>query len=351
MRRLLALLALLVSAGAAAVATPLPASAGVVAESRILIDTPVSGTEVARGGKLPVKGRLEWRRPDGGWAPADGAQVEVQSNVTDQGHYPGRLVPVTGGRFTSEVTPLYGRVERFRAVFAGDAQHAATSREFQLKISAQTSLDFDAFMIFGDASDLSEVSVYGSAYWSPDADGPERYYLKGRPIRVEFKASGTKSWKLHRRVTGDNTGSFSFIARVRTPGQWRARYEGEEGYLPATSGSYFSDTGYDTKIVKFNAGPEPVSRTGILTLRGQLLRWTGSKWIGGGQAQVWIQFLPRGSRRWEGVGTFQADKAGRFTVRLDDILRDGTWRAYFDGSIRRPRRQASYSGTDYVDVR
>lgn len=351
MRRLLALLAFLVAVGAAALATPLSASAGDLAESRILVDTPVSGSEVARGAKVPVKGRLEWRRPDGGWAPADGAEVEVQSSVTDHSHHPGRLVPVTGGRFASEVTPRTGRVETFRAVFKGDTLHAATSREFQLTLSAKTFLSFDAFMIFGKYNDLSEVSVSGGASWSPDLTWPERYYLKERPIRVEFKAAGTKSWKLHRRVTSDNTGAFSYLARVRTPGQWRARYEGEEGYLPATSAAYFSDTGYDTKIVKFDAGPEPVSRTGTLTLRGRLLRWTGGKWIAGGQANVWIQFLPRGSRKWEDIGGFQADKAGRFTARLDDILRDGTWRAYFDGSMRRPRRQASHSGTDYVDVR
>lgn len=356
---MLVLVALVGVGTAPAVSHPAPAAAAAAVprlESRIVVENPADGTAVARGVKVPVQGRLELRRPDGSWAPAENKQVTLHENVSDSSYMSGETLPVTGGRFSGHlvaVTP--GRSERFEAVFAGDSEYAPGLHEFQLKVSDTTRFfSYNVDIPSDPGSDLATVRINGSLVSSSDPAQSWSDALTGRTVAIDFKPIGAKSWKQHGTVRSatdeDRLGEFYYPAKARTPGHWRARFAGEPGYLPSASPTVFADNGYDTKIVKFDAGPEPVHRNGTLTVTGRLLRWTGSKWVGGGTAPIRLEFKARGSKSWQYVDTVGTDRTGRFRIRRV-ARRDGTWRVDFQGSMDRPRRQTTHTVGDYVDVR
>ncbi|TMQ94218.1 hypothetical protein ETD83_24290 [Actinomadura soli] len=105
------------------------------------------------------------------------------------------------------------------------------------------------------------------------------------------------------------------------------------------------DVRYRTRILDFNAAPEPVNKGGTVTVVGTLQRET-TGWLTYASKAVKFYFLPKGSSTWTYMGTQTTDKSGRFRKGFK-ATQDGTWRAYSSAT-------ASYVATyreDYVDVR
>ncbi|WP_182886205.1 hypothetical protein [Microbispora sp. H10885] len=128
-----------------------------------------------------------------------------------------------------------------------------------------------------------------------------------------------------------------------------------------------------TRIVGFDATPEPVRKGRALTLEGELqvaqcysdwyFGWNGytgrrgghddcydsrdywHDWHWLGSQEVGVYFLPAGSRKWRYVDTIRTDGDGDFATRVR-AYQSGTWGVRFDGT----RRLKGSEATDYVKV-
>lgn len=129
-----------------------------------------------------------------------------------------------------------------------------------------------------------------------------------------------------------------------------------------------------TRIVGFDATPEPVRKGGKLTLKGKLQvarcygDWFYRSWdsrvsvLGGGSKcyanrgywhdwywlgyqDIGVYFQAKGSHKWKYVGTIETKRDGSFSTKVR-ALKSGTWAVKFGGNSRLKGSGAS----DYVKV-
>ncbi|MEV0661831.1 hypothetical protein ACIBI3_04395 [Actinomadura luteofluorescens] len=165
-------------------------------------------------------------------------------------------------------------------------------------------------------------------------------------MRLQFSTDG-KTWKDKAAQSPGGDGRFAIDVKAERDGYWRARVPDDDGYLvvPSVSSADHVDVRYQTRILDFNAAPEPVRKGGTVTVMGALYRQT-SKWYTYGGKTISFYFLPRGSSKWVYMGRQTTDRFGRFRKGFK-ATRDGTWRAYSGAT-------STYVKTyrdDYVDVR
>lgn len=177
--------------------------------------------------------------------------------------------------------------------------------------------------------------------------------LPGQRVDILFKAAGSSRWE---RVTGDVTGRdgrFWASATAERSGWWRAVYRGTRGVDGTSSGPDFvrvvqpaPPAKADTRVLAFNAYPEPVKRGTYLKFKGLLQVDDEGAWEGyEGKVQLW--FKAAGSRTWKYVKTTWSDDNGKLSTRTK-AARSGTWKFVFRGD---GDTHGDHSGTDYVRVR
>lgn len=164
----------------------------------------------------------------------------------------------------------------------------------------------------------------------------------GQGVWITFKEHGSSTYK---RVAWDRTdhrGRFSDGIRVNKSGWWRAEFEGVSNQShPATSDSDQVDVRHkprppapkpdlDSRIIRFNASPEPVKYGKYLSLRGVLQvedRWS---WDGyDGKVSIWFRTSKHGS--WKYVKTTWSNGSGGFFTKTK-ATRSGYWKAVFSGA-------------------
>jgi hypothetical protein len=106
-------------------------------------------------------------------------------------------------------------------------------------------------------------------------------------------------------------------------------------------------TRYKTRVVNFNAGPEPAKPGGVVTLTGRLEHVTAAKGWRPHQDSVSVQFRAKGSSTWVHKGLIeQTAEDGTFnTGKRFHAKQPGTWRVLYSGSMR---DVWSTSGGDFV---
>ncbi|MEU4696279.1 hypothetical protein [Nonomuraea dietziae] len=185
------------------------------------------------------------------------------------------------------------------------------------------------------------LQVDGSHGW----DG-----LAGQRVTILFKAHGSSRWEA---VTGDRTGRdgrFWASATAQTSGWWRAVFSGSRGVEGSSSSSDWVRVVKPTpppsrdksKLVKFNAYPEPVKYGNYLRFRGVLLVDGG-----GYEAKVGLYFKPKGSSKWQFVKTTNSTGSGKLYTKVK-AYKSGYWKFVFKGD---DDAYGSQSGRDYVRVK
>lgn len=317
--------------------------------TRITVDVP---EHLVAGGRVNVTGRLEREDRDGVWAPLAGKQVEVKfgrsaSDVTWTTL--GRATTDAGGAFTFPINPSEDGA--WSASFATDAlgwpadyrgYWRSEGRTRNRNVAYRTSVT--GFNATPEPVGRGEnVTAYGRVL-TKLADGRWIGAPGNASVRLQF-STDRKTWSTKGEVGVFRDGTFSIEGRADRTGYWRALVPESDSTEQSVSGHDGVEVRYRTRILDFNAAPEPVKKGGTVTVMGALYRQT-SKWYTYGGKTIYFYFLPRGSSKWVYAGKQTTDRFGRFRKGFR-ATKDGTWRAYSGAT-------STYAKTyrdDYVDVR
>ncbi|ETK38100.1 hypothetical protein MPTA5024_00530 [Microbispora sp. ATCC PTA-5024] len=201
----------------------------------------------------------------------------------------------------------------------------------------------------------------GDGHWFSKSDGPgydkAKYDVTSKSWTFTWSHK-TGLWKVHVEAVGVNGAQLSaergFFVKHQ---EWAPRPKGPKA----------------TRIVGFDATPEPVRKGHKLALQGKLQvaqcygdwyyewdsyvsvhggddycqdsrdYWHDWHWLG--QQDIDVYFLPSGSHKWKYVGTTESDPDGSFYTKVR-ALKSGTWGVRFDGTSRLKGSEAY----DYVKV-
>ncbi|GAA3447893.1 hypothetical protein [Planomonospora venezuelensis] len=158
--------------------------------------------------------------------------------------------------------------------------------------------------------------------------------LAGVKVHLAFRPLGGSYTRLPVSDGTDSKGRFELTARAFKTGHWRAEYDGSATALSAKSETDRVDVRGRTlhsRIVDFDAGPDPVDEGDRLSVRGTLQVDGKHGWEGYKGQKVAILFRADGSHRWDHVSNDWTDHRGRFGVDVT-AERSGHWRAEFAGN-------------------
>jgi len=268
--------------------------------------------------------------------------------------------PVGGGGFTRvgwDVTDAQGRFKVvrsaeksgwWRAEFDGASDtepSVSDSDRVDVRPKAQTARisGFDAFpepVSPGATLHLRGTLEIGHwRVWDP---------IKFQQVTIQFKPADGYRWF---DVTSDRTdfrGVFSAEATARQSGWWRAVYAGSHGVKGTTSEPDFVKVAKPlaaTRIVRFNASPEPVRKGRNLSVKGALQAWSAG-WSGYGDQKVTLWFKTKHGH-WRYVKTIWTDGDGGFWSRTK-AKRSGWWKVVFAGN---DEAAGSAGASDFVRVK
>ncbi|MGW5260536.1 hypothetical protein ACWEQG_06170 [Microbispora sp. NPDC004025] len=316
------------------------------------LDFDASPDVVERGGRIRLTGALTYldgagrqaydgQRVDIAFKPVGGSYSRVGSVTTDR-----------NGRFS--VDERADSTGWWRAEFAGatDAE-PATSDSDRVDVRAAASrtriTGFDASPEPVDAGDTlrlrGRLEISGFAGWSG---------YPGRSVKILFKPAGGYRWQYVTSDRTDSRGRFAADVTARTSGWWRAEFE-------ATAGAAYSASATDyvtvrvprpvpppragTRVILFNAAPEPVKYHRYLTFRGKLQVWDHG-WEGYGHQKVTVWFKKAGGS-WHYVKTLWTNGSGKLWGKTTASA-SGYWKVVFAGN---GEAGPSSSRSDWVRVK
>ncbi|MBB6348910.1 5-hydroxyisourate hydrolase-like protein (transthyretin family) [Nonomuraea muscovyensis] len=319
-------------------------------EVRKALDTKVADFDadpdsVVRGERLRLSGRLlaEGRGYDG-----QTVTLTFREKGTDAYRHVAKVETGRGGWFGARVKAE--ATGWWRAEFAGNAAARGSVSDTDRVDVRRGDRDsritgFDARPEPIDKGDRLRLSG------TLQVDGG--HALPGQRVDILFKATGSSRWE---RVTGDVTGRdgrFWASATAQESGWWRAVYRGTRGVDGTSSGSDWvrvvtpaPPAKADTRVISFNASPEPVKRGKYLRFKGWLQVDDEGAWEGyEGKVQLW--FKAAGTRTWKYVKTTWSNDDGKLGTKTK-ASRSGTWKFVFRGD---DDTNGDHSRTDYVRVK
>ncbi|SDJ99470.1 hypothetical protein SAMN05421874_104323 [Nonomuraea maritima] len=173
--------------------------------------------------------------------------------------------------------------------------------------------------------------------------------VPGRRVSIEFKADGSRRWEHVTDVVTGRDGRFRALAQARVSGWWRADYQGGrgvDGSVSAADRVRVDPARAESRLVAFDARPEPVRRGRSLTMTG-LLQAGSDGWWRGHRGKVALLFKPLGGTKWQHVKWVWSNGGGRLTTTTR-AWSSGHWKFAFAGDAR---TRGDDSRTDYVRVR
>ncbi|WP_329097052.1 hypothetical protein OG979_17585 [Actinomadura citrea] len=317
--------------------------------TRLTVDVP---EHLVAGDRVNVTGRLEREDHNGVWAPLAGKQVEIKF----AGSAPepvwttlGRATTGAGGAFTFLINPSEDGA--WSASFATDALGWPADHPGYFRSEGQPRYRSVAYRTSVTGFNATpepvgrgeNVKAYGRVL-TRLADGRWTGAPGNASVQLQF-STDRRTWSTKGAVGVFRDGTFSVEGRADRTGYWRALVPKSDSTEQSVSGNDNVEVRYRTKILDFNAAPEPVKKGGTVTVMGTVYRQT-SKWYTYGGKTVVFYFLPKGSSKWVYMGKQATDRIGRFRKGFK-ATKDGTWRAYSGAT-------STYAKTyreDYVDVR
>lgn len=303
------------------------------------------------GDQVTVSGRLEREDRNGVWAPVAGKRLTLQFDPATGGDWRTVATPVTdaSGAYSAQVTITENGA--WSVQFANDPVGQPDDYRSYGSSEAHTSVRMVAYrtsITGGNAGPEpvgrgNLVTGYGRVM-NKLADGRWVGAPANATVQLQF-STDRKTWSAKGLVSVNGDGTFNVQGRADRDGYWRLVVPRSDYAEPSVSGTDYIDVRYRTKILDFNAAPEPVNKGGTVTVMGSLYRET-DRWKPYASKTIKFYFLPRGSSTWTYLGSQNTDGLGRFRKGFR-ASKDGTWRAYSGATT-------SYIKTyrdDYVDVR
>lgn len=179
--------------------------------------------------------------------------------------------------------------------------------------------------------------------------------VAGARVAVFFKAKGSPKWEYVTSAVTGRHGRFSASATAVASGLWRAQYAGAHRVNGSVSAPDWVTVNQpapppaekaDTRLIKFNAWPEPVKRGKHLKFFGKLQVEDMGAWEGY-KAKVALFFKPVGSKKWQLVKVISSSDSGRLFTKAK-AFKSGHWRFVFRGDAD---TDGSISGKDFVRVK
>ncbi|MES9540756.1 hypothetical protein [Actinomadura sp. NPDC000600] len=317
--------------------------------TRITVSVP---EHLVAGDQVDLTGRLEREDRGGVWAPFAGKQVEIKFAAPSPEPVwttVGRATTGAGGVFTFPINPSEDGA--WSAAFATDALGWPADYRGYFRSEERTRVQNVAYRTSVTGFNATpepigrgeNVKAYGRVL-TKLADGRWIGAPGNASVRLQF-STDRKTWSTKGEVGVSGDGRFTVEGRADRTGYWRALVPKSDSTEQSVSGTDNVEVRYRTKILDFNAAPEPVKKGGTVTVMGTLYRQT-SKWYTYGGKTITFYFLPRGSSKWVYMGKQTTDRIGRFRKGFK-ATKDGTWRAYSGAT-------STYAKTyrdDYVDVR
>ncbi|MFD8714734.1 HtaA domain-containing protein [Streptomyces anulatus] len=165
-------------------------------------------------------------------------------------------------------------------------------------------------------------------------------------VRWERSTDRGTTWST---VPGATTATLSVKAAAALDGhRYRAVFVNASGET-ATSAATLTVSAVPTRIVSFNASPEPVGKGAKLKVVAtlQTASATDNVWRPLAKTPVVIEFRSKGGKTWSRATTVTTDSKGVVSASVTAV-KDGTWRARYAGTAD---RAAAVSSSDNVDVK
>ncbi|MEV0383734.1 hypothetical protein [Nonomuraea sp. NPDC050643] len=334
----------------------------------------IAGSTSRRGTfEVIVKKPLETKFADFDASPdlvAKGSSIRVTGRLLADGKaYAGQSVSVT---FRARGADAYGAVTKvttgrggwFGATVRADAtgwwraEFAATA-DAKASVSDADRVDVRrgrlGSRIAGFDARPEPVDKGGKLTFTGSLQVERRGGVAGERVSIFFKAGGSHKWEY---VTSDVTGRhgrFWASAAAVTSGWWRAEYAGNRRVNGSVSDADWVRVDQpapppvakaDTRLIKFNAYPEPIKRGKYLKFTGRLQVDDQGSWEGY-SGKVALYFLPKGSRKWEYVKTVRSSDSGRLYTKAK-AWDSGYWKFVFSGDND---TNGDHSGRDHVRVK
>lgn len=306
---------------------------------------------VDQGDTLVLAGRLLINGGDG-WKPYKSQKVYIAFRAEGAAGYDRVASDYTDwrGRFSTGV-----KAERsgyWRAEYDGSAvAHKSVSESDQVDVRGKNADSrISGFGVTPDPADQGDdltafgsLRIGGSHGW----DG-----LRGAKVELLFKADGSHSWRFVGDDRTDRDGRFRIGTTAERSGWFRAEFRGADGVKGSTSRAVHvtvqeRQVPADTRIVKFNAYPEPVRYGRYVKNSGKLQIWDGDHWVAYDHVKVALYFKRAGHANWEYVKTTTTNGSGKFWTKVK-AWHSGHWKIRFKGN---GEAEATASRSDYVKVK
>ncbi|WP_336205522.1 hypothetical protein [Nonomuraea sp. LPB2021202275-12-8] len=183
-----------------------------------------------------------------------------------------------------------------------------------------------------------------------------KHALPGQRVAITFKAHDSRHWQY---VTSDVTnrdGRFWASTTAQASGWWRAEFRGAKGVNGSVSDADWvrvveptpppEEEKADTRVISFNAYPEPVKRGKYLRFRGALQVDDEGVWEGY-QGKVRLYFKPKGSDSYQYVKSTWSNSSGKLYTKVK-AWNSGRWKFVYAGD---EDTHGDASRTDYVRVK
>lgn len=220
----------------------------------------------------------------------------------------------------------------FRAIARDDkGGEDITSGKFDVVVHKQLDtkiVDFDATPDLVNKGDV--ISTSGQLLI--DKSGWKGY--GGQSVTITFRAKGTDAYKHVAKTTTGANGWFSAKVKAEDTGWWRAEFfatSAAKGSVSDTDRVDIKADAASSRIVGFDAFPEPVDKGDQLNFKGALQVLGKSGWEGLSGQKVAILFKADGSSKWEYVTSDVTGAYGRFWASAT-AQTSGWWRAEFAGT-------------------
>lgn len=313
-----------------------------------IVDFDAGPDLVDKGDTIRVSGRL---LADGKGYDGQSVSITFRERGSDNYREVAKATTGRGGWFGARVRA--GATGWWRADFAATgAARASVSDTDRVDVKranlASRIVGFDARP---EPVDKGDRLSFSGALRVEGRDG-----VSGQRVSVFFKADGSRRWEY---VTGDVTGRhgrFHASATAETSGWWRAEYRGARGVNGSVSDADRvrvnqpapppEEDKADTRLIKFNAYPEPIKRGKYLRFRGALQIDDEGSWEGYA-GKVGLYFKPLGSKKWQYVKTTWSGESGRLYTKVK-AWNSGRWKFVFGGD---EDTYGDGSRSDYVRVR
>ncbi|MFH9202211.1 HtaA domain-containing protein [Streptomyces anulatus] len=165
-------------------------------------------------------------------------------------------------------------------------------------------------------------------------------------VRWERSTDRGTTWST---VPGATTATLSVKAAATLDGhRYRAVFVNASGET-ATSAATLTVSAVPTRIVSFNASPEPVGKGSKLKVVATLQTASAADnvWRPLAKTPVVIEFRSKGGKTWSRATTVTTNSKGVVSASVTAV-KDGTWRARYAGTAD---RAAAVSSSDNVDVK